>query len=107
MSIDNSFGPSAGDCRGGLDFTLLFEESILTIVPVVLLVIITPFRLWSLLQRPIKVAGTAILPLKLVGGYPHAKLTVPSKKEAIVSEQNANISSPIFRYHWQYLDVYS
>ena len=30
--VDDSFGPWAGEsCRGGFDFTLLFEESILAI----------------------------------------------------------------------------
>lgn len=31
--LDDTFGPSAASCRGGLDFTLLFEESIFTIAP--------------------------------------------------------------------------
>ena len=55
--LDDSFGPHAGDCRGGFDFTLLFEESILTIVPVTLLLLGLPARLWYLFRRVKKVAA--------------------------------------------------
>ena len=66
VPIDNSFGPRAGQCRGGFDFTLLFEESILTIPLVVLLLLVTPFRLLYLLRRRPKVEGSALLYWKLV-----------------------------------------
>jgi hypothetical protein len=53
--LDDSFGPHAGDCRGGFDFTLLFEEAILTILPVGLLLIVLAPRIWYLLRREKKV----------------------------------------------------
>lgn len=34
IEVEDVFGPSvAGSCLGGFDFTLLFEESILTLPP--------------------------------------------------------------------------
>jgi ATP-binding cassette subfamily C (CFTR/MRP) protein 1 len=54
--IDDSFGPHAGDCRGGFDFTLLFEETILTLVTVGILLIVLPPRAWYLSGRVKKVA---------------------------------------------------
>ena len=65
--IDATFGPYAGDCRGGFDFTLLFEESILSILPLGLLLIIVPFRVSYLFRRTIKVDPSSWLASKLVG----------------------------------------
>ncbi|KAK4238509.1 hypothetical protein C8A03DRAFT_43740 [Achaetomium macrosporum] len=55
--LDDSFGPHAGDCRGGFDFTLLFEESILTLLPAGLILLVLPPRVWFLLKREKKVAA--------------------------------------------------
>ena len=65
--IDDTFGPYAGACRGGFDFTLLFEESILSILPLALLLIIVPFRISYLVRRTIKVDPSSWLASKLVG----------------------------------------
>jgi hypothetical protein len=48
---DNTFGPWAGECRGGFDFTLLFEECSLILLPTVFALVVTPPRVWFLLQR--------------------------------------------------------
>lgn len=64
--VDESFGPYAGHCRGGFDFTLLFEESILSILPLVLLLGIIPLRIVYLVRRSVKVERGILLPLKLV-----------------------------------------
>lgn len=61
----------ANSCRGGFDFTLLFEETVLTILPISLILILVPWRLWQLLQRSRKVEKSALLPLKLVSGSFH------------------------------------
>ena len=53
--IDDTLGPYAHSCHGGFDFTLLFEESVLSILPLVLLLLIAPFRLFYIVQRAIKV----------------------------------------------------
>ena len=68
--IDNTFGPYAGACRGGFDFTLLFEESILSILPLALLLIVVPFRISYLVRRTIKVNPSTWLASKLVGAPP-------------------------------------
>ena len=68
-SIDDSFGPYASGCRGGLDFTLLFEECILTILPLLLTLLVTPFRLFYLTRNTIKVTPSRLLPCKLVRVY--------------------------------------
>lgn len=56
--VDDSFGPHAGSCRGGFDFTLLFEETILTILPVGLLVLALPFRGRFLVRKAKKILTT-------------------------------------------------
>ena len=58
--IDDSFGPHAGPCRGGFDFTLLFEESILSILPTLALLIVIPFRVNYLWKRQIKVNASIV-----------------------------------------------
>ncbi|KAJ5279863.1 hypothetical protein N7478_005235 [Penicillium angulare] len=55
----------AGSCRGGFDFTLLFEEAILEILPIALILIIVPFRIYQLSQKRPKVVGSWLLLLKL------------------------------------------
>ncbi|OOQ90525.1 putative ABC multidrug transporter [Penicillium brasilianum] len=55
----------AGSCRGGFDFTLLFEETILTLLPIALISIVVPFRMWQLSQERRKVSESRLLPLKL------------------------------------------
>ncbi|KAK4224363.1 hypothetical protein QBC38DRAFT_18446 [Podospora fimiseda] len=49
--LDDSFGPHAGTCRGGFDFTLLFEETILIILPLGLLLLALPLRVGYLWKR--------------------------------------------------------
>ena len=67
--IDNTFGPYAGNCRGGFDFTLLFEESILTLLPVAIFLIAAPARIYYLLGKQSKVIGSSLLILKLVSRF--------------------------------------
>lgn len=69
--LDNSFGPHAGPCRGGFDFSLLFEETILTILPIGLMLLILPPRIWYLLRRERKVtrAGNTLALVKIVSNY--------------------------------------
>lgn len=66
--VDDTFGPYAEGCRGGFDFTLLFEESILSMLPLGLLLIVVPFRVFYFFRRAIKVDPSSWLALKLVGG---------------------------------------
>ncbi|CZR60647.1 related to multidrug resistance protein [Phialocephala subalpina] len=50
-SSDNTFGPIVQGCRSNFDFTLLFEQSILSIAPAALFLLAAPPRLSRLLKR--------------------------------------------------------
>jgi len=65
--VDNTFGPWAGEhCRGGFDFTFLFEEAILSLTPLVLLLCYVPFRIFYLWRKQTMVSKSFLLPVKLV-----------------------------------------
>ncbi|KAH8602264.1 P-loop containing nucleoside triphosphate hydrolase protein [Bisporella sp. PMI_857] len=64
LIVDNTFGPHAYRCRGGLDFTLFFEETILTILPLALVLCISPFRILYLSKRSVKVNKGILLYVK-------------------------------------------
>ena len=53
---DASFGPGIGSCRGGFDFSLTFEESILGIIPQAAILLLVPLRLATLQRRRDRVA---------------------------------------------------
>lgn len=53
---DASFRPGIGSCRGGFDFSLTFEESILGIVPQAAILLLAPLRLATLRRRRDRVA---------------------------------------------------
>ncbi|ORY11757.1 hypothetical protein BCR34DRAFT_455438, partial [Clohesyomyces aquaticus] len=66
-AVDNSFGPYAGEsCRGGFDFTLFFEDTILSILPLALILCILPFRVFYLWKKTTKVSRSLLLPTKLL-----------------------------------------
>ena len=61
------FGPQVTrSCLQGFDFTLLFEESILTITPVCIALIWLPFRIHSLWKSDSKVQRSWLYVLKVV-----------------------------------------
>jgi len=64
--IDQTFGPHAGQCRGGLDFTLFFEEVILTVLPLVFTLCVAPVRVFYLSKRSVKVNRSLLLWAKLI-----------------------------------------
>lgn len=70
-AVDNSWGPWAGDCRGGLDFTLLFEESVFCILPTALLLIAALIHISCLRGRAKTARNGILLPLKQVRAFPH------------------------------------
>ena len=57
--LDDSFGPTVHGCRGDFDFTLLFEQSFLSVAPSSLLILLAVARIWSLRSRKREVGGTA------------------------------------------------
>ncbi|KAF4342275.1 multidrug resistance [Fusarium beomiforme] len=66
-SCDDSFGPYARDCRGGFDFTLLFEETILILPITAVLLIAAPCRIAFLLRKnKVKVNTSYLLYCKII-----------------------------------------
>ena len=63
---DDFFGPVVDECARTFDFTLLFEESILSILPSALLLFAAPVRLLSLTKRKRVVGGNVFRLVKLV-----------------------------------------
>lgn len=64
--IDNTFSYYAQECRDGFDFTLLFEQTILTALPLGLLILVAPARIWYLSKKSKKTTTSLLLPLKVV-----------------------------------------
>ncbi|KAL4924344.1 putative ABC multidrug transporter [Aspergillus undulatus] len=60
QQADNSIRPVPSFCRGGFDFSLLFEEVILGILPLAIIALILPWRVWHLLQKPRKVVPSTL-----------------------------------------------
>ena len=65
-AIDQTFGPWAGPCRGGFDFTFLFESAILSILPLAVMIVLAPLRIQYLLRRTTKVVPSSLLSAKMV-----------------------------------------
>ena len=62
---DNTFGPTIpSPCRSTFDFTLLFEQTILTIFPACILLLLAPPRIWHLLRSSTKTLPNPIGSLK-------------------------------------------
>jgi ATP-binding cassette subfamily C (CFTR/MRP) protein 1 len=65
---DNSFGPFIEfPGRVTFDFTLLFEETILSVLPSALLLILIPPRILRLWGTPRKVTSSSLQAIKFVG----------------------------------------
>ncbi|KAF2502909.1 P-loop containing nucleoside triphosphate hydrolase protein [Lophium mytilinum] len=58
---DGSFGPGIGACRGGFDFTLTFEDSVLSLLPQAAFLLLAPVRLNTLRRRKNRVAKNSHL----------------------------------------------
>lgn len=72
---DDVFGPVVAECARAFDFTLLFEESILSILPSAILILLAPVRLLALRKRPRIVGGSTLQLVKLVCHGPREILT--------------------------------
>ena len=88
---DNSFGPYAGACRGGFDFTLLFEETILFILPLVSFLLIAPFRLSYLARKQVKVVPSLLLYVKLV-----CRAKTPVRPTTVDAEVHPIVTVPLY-----------
>jgi len=69
-SIDNVVQLHAGQCRGGFDFTLLFEESILILLPISLAILIAAVTFAPLLRSPVTTASPWLGGVKTVRTQP-------------------------------------
>lgn len=77
---DGSFGPGIGACRGGFDFTLAFEDSILGLLPQAVFLLLAPVRFNTLRRRKNRVAKNSHLGfLKIVrlGIAMHSTINAP------------------------------
>ncbi|OGM41659.1 ATP-binding cassette transporter [Aspergillus bombycis] len=55
LQADNSFGPAIDrSCRDGFDFTLLFEQATLGLVPAIAFLLACPLRLQTLVKRDVR-----------------------------------------------------
>ncbi|PYH98071.1 P-loop containing nucleoside triphosphate hydrolase protein [Aspergillus ellipticus CBS 707.79] len=61
IATEDVFGPQAPKCYGGYDFTLLFEESVMTIGPIGLLLLFLAPRVYHLYRKKVRdgMCGTA------------------------------------------------
>jgi uncharacterized membrane protein YhdT len=68
MEADNHFGP---DLPGIFDFTLLFEQSILSLLPTCLFIVLASWRVSQLFSRPQRAKESYLLWAKLVSVLVH------------------------------------
>lgn len=67
-NADNEIGPVLSRaCQRGFDFTLLFEQAVLSIGPSALLLLLVPFRLWALYGQEKKTTPNYTRASKIVG----------------------------------------
>ena len=67
---DNSFGPASRGCDRDFDFTLLFENAILSLGPNLLVMVSAAWKLWDLKCSPRVVRDRTFRLLKLVRVQP-------------------------------------
>lgn len=75
---DSAFGPIVKGCRGDFDFTLKFENIILSMLPSAVFIALSVPRVIFLARRP-SIAGGAILQYTKIVGFPQARNTKPLK----------------------------
>jgi hypothetical protein len=66
---NNTLWPGQSDCPDRFDFSLVFDESFLSLVPSSLLILTASFRIVSLKSKPRQIRGRNFLLLKLVATY--------------------------------------
>ena len=67
---EDTFGPAS--CRGDFDFTLAFEQSILSCLPSVVFILASSWRIWQLRRASSKVEPDLMKTIKVVWRLPHA-----------------------------------
>lgn len=66
IAAEKLFGPQVVGCLGGFDFTLLFEETILSVLPMSVVLLFLPVRIVHLFKSERKVYEGLLHNLKLV-----------------------------------------
>lgn len=66
QAVDDVFGPAVDECARTFDFTLLFEETILSILPSAVFLILGAIRIATLFARKSRVGGVILRTVKLV-----------------------------------------
>ncbi|KAK8001740.1 ABC transporter [Apiospora marii] len=66
QAVDDVFGPAVDECARTFDFTLLFEETILSILPSAVFLILGAIRLATLFTRKSRVGGVILRTVKLL-----------------------------------------
>jgi ATP-binding cassette, subfamily C (CFTR/MRP), member 1 len=56
---DNVFGPRVVSCRGDFDFTLLFEQALLSMVPSAVVIIVSVGYTFHLFRQNVKTKSNA------------------------------------------------
>ncbi|OBS25287.1 hypothetical protein FPOA_05820 [Fusarium poae] len=67
---DSTFGPTVPgivECRGGFDFTVTFEESIFSVGPSCLIIVLLVYRIYFLHSKSCKTRNSWLLKIKLFG----------------------------------------
>lgn len=59
---DQSLGPNVLGCRGDFDFTIRFEQLFFSLVPAVIFILASPWRIALLARRP-TIVGAPLLRL--------------------------------------------
>ena len=63
---DNRFGPVVVGCRNDADFTLFFEQCILSLLPSAFLLLLVPIRFFSLHKSNVKTLPSYLQVAKVV-----------------------------------------
>jgi ATP-binding cassette subfamily C (CFTR/MRP) protein 1 len=66
---DGDFGPVVRDYRGDFDFTLVFEDTVLSIVPSILVLVLAAGRILYLHKKPKLVWARKFQLSKVVGDH--------------------------------------
>lgn len=66
ISVENVWGPQVRGCGQNFDLTLLFQETVLFIGPLAVVLFLATIRLWQLIPRHVTVASPVLHRLKLV-----------------------------------------
>ncbi|KAK8047506.1 P-loop containing nucleoside triphosphate hydrolase protein [Apiospora saccharicola] len=66
QAVDDAFGPAVDNCARTFDFTLLFEETILSILPSAIFLILGAIRVATLFTRKSRVGGVILRTVKLL-----------------------------------------